>query len=148
MEIYTVGQVLFLIANNKVVPIQVIEEIIRTTLEGTEKSYIILFPDKDKSTADIRNVKGKIFADQESVRKHMTENASNAINLMIENANEVCNLAFAFNTNVEKEVLEALPMTDQQKMQPESNNNIITVDLGAGKVGKISQSNLEQIGGV
>ena len=147
MKIYTVGQVLFLIANNKIVPIQVIEEIVRTTLEGTDKSYIVLFPDKDKSTADIKNVKGKIFADQESVRKHMTENATNAINSMIKDANEICKLAF----NVEKEskeVLEALPIIEEQKMQPESNNNIITVDLGAGKVGKISQANLEQIGEV
>ena len=147
MKIYTVGQVLFLIANNKIVPIQVIEEIVRTTLEGTEKSYIVLFPDKDKSTADIKNVKGKIFADQESVRKHMTENATNAINLMIKDANEICKLAF--NVAKEpKEVLEALPIIEEQKMQPESNNNIITVDLGAGKVGKISQANLEQIGEV
>lgn len=147
MKIYTVGQVLFLIANNKIVPIQVIEEIVRTTLEGTEKSYIVLFPDKDKSTADIKNVKGKIFADQESVRKHMTENATNAINLMIKDANEICKLAFKV-AKEPKEVLEALPIIEEQKMQPESNNNIITVDLGAGKVGKISQANLEQIGEV
>lgn len=148
MEIYTVGQVLFLIANNKVVPIQVIEEIIRTTLNGTEKSYIVLFPDKDKTTVDIKTVKGKIFTNQEEVRNHMTQNAANAINSMIENASEVCSLAFDLKESETQEALQPLPIVEKPKMQPDSNSNIITVDLGAGKVGKISQENLEHLGGV
>ena len=38
MQQYRVGQILFLIADaSKVVPIQVVEEVIRTTLEGKEK---------------------------------------------------------------------------------------------------------------
>ena len=39
MQQYRVGQILFLIADaSKVVPIQVVEEVIRTTLEGKEKT--------------------------------------------------------------------------------------------------------------
>ena len=41
---YRVGQILFLIADaSKVVPIQVVEEVIRTTLEGKEKTYMIRY---------------------------------------------------------------------------------------------------------
>ena len=166
MELYTVGQVLFLIANNKVMPIQVVEEIIRTTLSGTEKSYIVLFPDKDKTQVDIKNVKGKLFTTQTDVRNHMIKNATNAINEMINTANEMSKLAF---NQVKKESNEEINgyvkeekesfvnkeatikkiieiPKEESKMQPEKNNNIITVDLGGGKIGKLSQENLQKVG--
>ena len=167
MELYTVGQVLFLIANNKVVPIQVVEEIIRTTLEGTEKSYIVLFPDKDKTQVDIKNIKGKLFTTQIDVRDHMIKNATNAINEMINTANEITKIAF---NQRKKDVIKTDFISDstegkeefvnkeatikkiieipkeESKMQPEENNNIITVDLGGGKVGKLSQENLQKVG--
>ena len=46
-SVLPVGQILFLIADSsQVVPVQVFEEVIRTTLEGKEKTYIIKLPDK------------------------------------------------------------------------------------------------------
>ena len=59
MQQYRVGQILFLIADaSKVVPIQVVEEVIRTTLDGKEKTYVVKFPDKKATTVDIKKVKG------------------------------------------------------------------------------------------
>ena len=41
MQNYQVGQILFLITDStKVIPIQVFEEVTRTTLSGKEKTYI------------------------------------------------------------------------------------------------------------
>ena len=58
MKDYQVGQILFLIADaSKVVPIQVIEEVIRTTLEGKEKTYIVKLPDKKETCFDIKKIK-------------------------------------------------------------------------------------------
>ena len=75
MQQYRVGQILFLIADaSKVVPIQVVEEVIRTTLDGKEKTYIIKFPDKKETTADIKKVKGELFKSKDEVKKHMINN--------------------------------------------------------------------------
>ena len=51
---YKVGQVLYMTSSKslKIIPIQVIEEVCRTTLKGTEKSFIIQLPDENKTTAN------------------------------------------------------------------------------------------------
>ena len=73
MQQYHVGQILFLIADaSKVVPIQVVEEVIRTTLEGKEKTYIIKFPDKNGTSVDIKKVKGELFKSKDEVKNYIT----------------------------------------------------------------------------
>jgi len=152
MSTYHVGQILFLIANNKVVPIQVIEEVVRTTLKGIEKTHIIKFPDKDETTIDIKKIKGLIFSSKEDVRKHMIDNATNAINKMISDADMICEEIFVISS--EKTVNSFLPdkqeyEIDSQKMQlTENKNKIIKVDLGNGKIGNINTENLEKVGDV
>ena len=84
MQQYRVGQILFLIADaSKVVPIQVVEEVIRTTLEGKEKTHIVKFRDKKGTTADIKKVKGALFTSKDEVRSYMIDNAKYAIEQMV-----------------------------------------------------------------
>lgn len=151
MKTYRVGQILFLISeNNKVLPIQVVEEVVRTTLDGKEKTYIIKFPDKDSTRSDIKKVKGKLFESKESVFDFMIKNATNAINSMLESAALIS--SEVFKASIEKEEVEAIDKKEeakeQPKMQPEAKQNkIITVDLGNGKYGKITQDELSKVGG-
>ena len=78
MQNYRVGQILFLIADtSKVLPIQVIEEVIRTTLEGKEKTYIIRFENLQQ---DFNFVCGKLSIEKiklphknKTKHKHYTE---------------------------------------------------------------------------
>lgn len=150
MKTYRVGQILFLISEaNKVLPIQVVEEVIRTTLNGKEKTYIIKFPNKEETTTDINKVKGTLFESKKEVFNYMIENTTNAINQMLDTAEIVC--SEVFNVKLEKEVIKKDKIenliNDDQKMQPEKKQNkIITVDLGNGKLGKISQNEFEKIG--
>jgi len=170
MNEYKVGQILFLIGStNSVVPIQVIEEVIRTTLKGKEKTYIVKLPDKKETTVDIKKIKGELFTSKKSVVDFMIDNAKNAIKEMVLNAEEIAASAFELGEFIEAE--KSQDVVDNQKdlnldyyeednpyilqdnenvekVQQEKQNDIIKIDLGNGKFGKISSSDLEKAGGL
>ena len=90
MNQYQVGQILYLISDaSRVIPIQVIEEVVRTTLSGRELTYNIKFPDKKQTVIDIKKVKGELFESQTLAKNYMINNATQAINQMIETAEEI-----------------------------------------------------------
>ena len=159
MEQYRVGQILFLIADaSKVIPIQIIEEVIRTTLEGKAKTYIVKFPDKKGTSVDISKVKGELFTSKDEVRKYMIDNAKSAINQMVSMAEEMSINIFnasSYDTPVYDEdaqqELVALDNNDnneekEEEVQPVEGDGIIRVDLGNGKYGKINVDNLNNAG--
>jgi len=152
---YRVSQILFLIADvSKVVPIQVIEEVIRTTLDGKEKTYIVKFPDKKETTADIKKIKGQLFNSREEVKEFMLNNAKSAIDQMVLNAEEMS--INVFNSHPENFKIEprdtnqieipGLLSDETKKVQPTTEDGIIRVDLGNGKFGKIDAKNLNNAG--
>lgn len=147
MNDYQVGQILFLIAKNNVLPIQVIEEVIRTTLNGKEKTYIIKFPDKKQTQVDIAEIKGDIFNSKETAYQFMINNATNAIGVMIEDA--VTAAKSVFNIDLEEETQDLGTDDDITfsvlKMQPEESNSKIKIDLGDGQVGNINPEDLEKL---
>ena len=155
MQDYRVGQILFLIADaSKVLPIQVIEEVIRTTLAGKEKTYIIKFPDKKETTADIKKIKGKIFNSRSDVETYMIDNAKTAIQQMVLHAEEMSINIFNSHPNnvqIEEKIVdvddddESLDNKDD-KVQPVIDDGIIRVDLGNGKFGKIDAKTLNNAG--
>jgi len=152
MQNYRVGQILFLIADtSKVLPIQVIEEVIRTTLEGKEKTYIIKFPDKKATTADIKKIKGKIFNSRSDVETYMIDNAKTAIQQMVLHAEEMSINIFNSHPNnvvIEEEIIEEYNNKDieDEKVQPVVDDGIIRVDLGNGKFGKMDVKHLDNAG--
>ena len=88
MHEYKVGQILFLIGDKsmKIMPIQIVEEVVRTTIDGSMKTYTVQLPDDEKTQADISSVKGTLFKTTSLLRAHMLKNATNAIDTMIKNA--------------------------------------------------------------
>tara|TARA_R110000782_G_scaffold41811_1_gene95491 strand:- start:329 stop:793 length:465 start_codon:yes stop_codon:yes gene_type:complete len=150
--IYRVGQILFLIADaSKVVPIQVVEEVIRTTLEGKEKTYIIKFPDKKATVADIKKIKGQLFNSQDEVKVFMLQNAQNAIEQMVSQAAEMSINIFNSHpvlAQIKENDLDFKDAADGkiEKVQPNEDEGIIRVDLGNGKFGKIDSKNLSDAG--
>ena len=155
MQQYRVGQILFLIADaSKVVPIQVVEEVIRTTLDGKEKTYIVKFPDKNETTADIKKVKGELFKSKDAVKQYMIDNAKSAIEQMVALAEEMSINIFNSHPNdvvLSEEPQEILTLKSEdeeevEEVQPEEGDGIIRVDLGNGKYGKINVDNLNNAG--
>ena len=147
MKEYCVGQILFLIANNTVIPVQIVEEVIRTTLSGKEKTHVVKFPDKGGSTSDINNIKGELFASKEEVRKFMIDNATSAIDHMISKADKLTTAAFE-NIKIAKEKTKENNLIKNQKVHSEKTSDIIKVDLGNGKIGKIKTKDFEKAGGL
>ena len=156
MQQYRVGQILFLIADaSKVVPIQVVEEVIRTTLDGKEKTYIVKFPDKKGTTVDIKKVKGELFQSKDEVREYMIDNAKSAIEQMVSLAEEMSINIFnasSYDETVQEETDQELVMLEsdvgekEEEVQQPEDDGIIRVDLGNGKFGKINVDNLNTAG--
>ena len=166
MNNYRVGQVLYMIGekSTKVLPIQVVEEIIRTTMDGKAKSYIIRLPDKKKTTADISEIKGHLFENTTELREYMTKNATDAINKMIDHASALRDSVFEYvvQDNDRSHLLTTEPVVvDQLSMFPSLSNtqldpmqgynemkpnDTIKVDLGNGKFATMDTSSLEKLG--
>jgi hypothetical protein len=85
-EKYSVGQVVFVISksDNKVVPIQVVEEVNRVTLDGVQRTYNVqIGPKGAKPVAEVTKIPGLIFRTVEEVRNYMMQNASSAVENLI-----------------------------------------------------------------
>ena len=139
MEQYEVGQILYTTSNTsfKIIPVQVVEEVIRTTIKGKEKTYMISFPDDKKTIVDIKKLKGKTFKTEKGVEEYLLENTRQAIKQLLKEADIIRSDAFG-STSQEKErpVLE-------ESVQPSVEGDIIKVDLGNGQVGRIPKSQLK-----
>ena len=144
---YQVGQVLYMCDENKmkIIPIQVIEEITRTTLKnGKEKNYIVMFPDTKRTKVNLSSINHKIFEDVERVQESMIKNATDAIKKMKKAAELLSNEIFTKTHDEPKD--EKLHVQNKKHVQVETNNDIITVDLGGGVKAKMNSNNLKQIG--
>ena len=150
MNQYQVGQILYLISDaSRVIPIQVIEEVVRTTLNGRELTYNIKFPDKKQTVIDIKKVKGELFESQTLAKNYMINNATQAINQMIETAEEIAINVFDKSTKDEDEEIEDFTNTvkeEEELVQLPKSDDIIKVDLGNGRFGKLKANELNKAG--
>ena len=140
---YQVGQILYMCDENKmkIIPLQVVEEITRTSLDnGKEKNYIVMFPDSKKTKIKLSNITHKIFQDIDEVEKTMIKNASEAIKKMRNAAELLSQKEFKVPENTDKTQNQ-----NEKRVQVETNNDIITVDLGDGTKAKMNTSSLEKV---
>ena len=86
----TVGQILFVMKadDSILVPILVVEELVRKTLSGQETTYIAeaLTQGGSRKRFTLSDDQFQIFDDIESARRHLAHNATIAINMLCENA--------------------------------------------------------------
>ena len=137
---YKVGQILYMTnpENLKIIPVQVVEEVSRTTLTGTEITYIIQLPDKKKTTADIKVIKGEVYSSIDLLKKDMLEKATSSIENMI-------NIAMTLSKEVFKTQDENIIDQNINNVQVETNDDIILVDLGNGVKAKMKTNELEKV---
>jgi|GEM_PF-3063356 hypothetical protein len=158
MSEYTVGQVLYLIGERttKIMPIQVVEEVVITTLDGKQKTYTVKLPDKKESKVDISEIKGALFETTETLRVYMLKNATQAIDKMINSAETLCNAAFELRTQeksavVTEDVQKTLQDTfgknnsSPQPVQHHESDDTIKIDLGDGKVATMKADELRAL---
>ena len=144
MSRYEVGQILYVVNQKrfKIVPVQVVEEVVRTTIEGTIKTYMIQFPDPDRTTVDIESINFKCFKTEKLVKEYLLENTKSAIEGMLETANTL--KAEVFGVPSTKRVIDFKDLSKaEESVQQEKTDDIIKVDLGEGQIGKLKISNLK-----
>ena len=162
MNDYEVGQILFMSSDKslKIIPIQVVEEVIRTTMVGKEKTYMIMFPNEERTIVDIKTIKGKLFRNRNEIKSHMIQNATAAIEKMISSAETLRDETFSNITKeeietfeyvappevkIEEEILKPAEL-EVPSMQSNFDDGIIKVDLGNGIVGKVKKEEIEKVG--
>lgn len=84
---YRVGQVLFVLMNKetKIVPVQVVEEIIKRTVDGETVNYMVRLGKSDKISS-LSEIDGDIFETVDKLREVLTKRVMSTINAVIDNA--------------------------------------------------------------
>ena len=170
MSQYRVGQILYMTSKKsfKVLPVQVVEEVIRTTVDGTAKTYMLKFPDKKETIVDITDVKAELFTTPRAIKNYMLGNAERAIDDLLVKAHELRNASFEEihaeahpHTDDHQDVLAAtaesedvnghqltLPGLDHELSAVQTQDEgIINVDLGNGIMAKMNVDALNKVGG-
>ena len=149
---YKVGQILYFVGaeSARVIPGLVVEEVVRTTIEGKAKNYIIQLPDDKKTKVDMSKIKGDIFDSVVDLKDHMVKTAELAIQNMIDTAVMLSEKSYDIDVSVplahvEEETSE-VDNVAKESVQESSTSDIVNVDMGNGMVGKVSISDLNKIG--
>ena len=131
---YSVGQVLYLLMHKEktVIPVQVTEKLLRTTLEGESISYIVQIPTKNKNSRNLDTIDASVYEDTDSIKIAMLENATRTIDNIVDKASR---LAGKLLPQQVKNNDEEMQLYDSQS---------VNVDLGNGMVGKLSIDSLEE----
>jgi hypothetical protein len=141
---YEVGQIIYSILEDKykVVPLKVSEQVITKTLDGETISYKVIVPGKKSKKINLSSV-SNVWTNLEDVKLHLTENANNAINNMLNDTNKIQNKFFVKETSQLLDTCINDPNIDTI-IAPEPDESTIKVDLGNGQIG-IFKTNDEEL---
>lgn len=145
---YIVGQILYTVYQDryKIVPLKVVEQLIRKSIDGETTEYFVQIPSKKQE--NIVNLKkvNNVFTSLEEVESYLMKNAKDSINNIVEEAKKLQEEYFdGFNNSPNKEEnnikLDFIPPEDQSKPVLEEKVNI---DLGDGMVGKLNMESVKK----
>lgn len=110
---YKVGQVLYVVfkGEKRVVPLQIIEEITRKTLEGLKVDYKLRSGPEDKSFINFNDIEGDVFETPDLAIEVLTDRAKSSIEKIVSNAAEKARLLFSTSEKPTKESEQ--PTTDE-----------------------------------
>jgi len=83
---YEVGQIIYVISgeSDRIVPMQICEEIRRKTIGGEETTYLIRSGPDQKGTFRLDELKGKVFNDLEAAKVHLMNNFAQWLDKQVE----------------------------------------------------------------
>jgi len=147
--VYDVGQILYLLINKsqKIAPVQVVEQIVRKSIEGENVSYVVKLPNSEGTKIDLSKIDCEIFISSRDIRSLMVENATSAIDNLVSESVKISQTMFKveaeiFNSEVNTSEGEKSIdiMTGDKTDHPDDKTMI---DLGNGVKGRIDMSKLE-----
>lgn len=86
MSQYEVGAVLWIIHTDRpgLMAYRVVEEITKKTLEGEQIQYLVQAAKPKSKTVQLESIRGQVFEDSEEAKMKMIENATKAIDGMVQ----------------------------------------------------------------
>jgi hypothetical protein len=109
---------------------QVTEEITKKTLEGEKIQYIVRAALPKSKEVRLETIKGNIFKDSEEAKQKMTENATRAIDGMVEKIQGQVD-TFFFNQKSESAKLNSSPAKSPKLQTLKSGYQWVTMDDGS-----------------
>jgi len=150
---YEVGQVLYVLMTKEhtVIPVRVVEKILRRTIEGESISHIVELPTPSQNQVDLDKLGPGIYSSSSDAMSAMIENASSTIADIVKKAEHIAQSVFDVKlpTNRSTDIIDevSMPMqhseSDYQVQTPIEMGENIEVDLGHGIKGKINLTNME-----
>ncbi len=128
---YEVGQVLFVVLNKRpqIIPVQVIEQVVRRSLQGEEVQYSVNVPTKDgDKTFELSGLDGIVYTSIDEVQDAMLANASSTILDMTQKAAAIAQKRFKHKSPEES----PLPINANQE-----NGESMKITLEDGQVANV-----------
>lgn len=128
---YNVGQVLYVILNKrqKVIPVQVVEQVTRRSLKGEETHYSVNVPSREGAREyNLHDLDGEVYETIDDAKDALVKNANRSIESIIENAQKIASHVFNSSSDVDDLVLGSETSTDSVKITLE-NGTIANVKL-------------------
>lgn len=129
-DTYQVGQVLFAIDNSRfgIIPVQIIEHHVRTSLSGTDNNYFVIVGGTQKKI-DLSSLDGPIFDTSKDAGDFLMSRASEKINSLMSKADSIANEQFQKSNEVS---------TEQSSNDTKESDESVYVDLPDGTRAKLS----------
>ncbi len=125
---HAVGDILYILSNKKrnVVPVQVVEQIVRRSLEGENVSFKVALPGKGPAAAvDLHAIDGDVYKTLTEARRVLYEQASDAINGLLATAAEVSKSHFGVDpASQEPSLPNEPPVAQSPPGQPQESESI------------------------
>lgn len=136
-QIFKVGQILFVVPSRQtlVVPMQIVEELTKKSLQGTEVDYILRSSEK---LISLKEIQGEIFESAEKAKASLTERAIKSVMKLVDRAVLQAREQFpsSFENVAHNESSVDFP-TEIHNNEVQELSNDSTIDLGNGVKARI-----------
>ena len=134
MATYSIGQVLFLVSkqDQKVIPMQIIEEVRRKNLDGETIDYLVKLPSTGDKKINLKKIDAHVYEDLDMLKAALLEKAQDLIENISHKAGELATNKFNWNQKARVAQIHDL---SEKKSPPGHNDDgtegsIISLDDG------------------
>ena len=116
---YDVGQIVFVISDKhkKVLPVRVVEQVVRRTLDGETVEYKVRGGSDKSQTYTLSSIGSQHFSSAEDVKNYMYENATTTINEIVGAALKSAQSKYGYQESIDGFTVEE-PVADASPPEP------------------------------
>ena len=133
MSKYEVGTILWIIHKDRpgLVAYRVVEEITKKTLEGEKIQYIVQPAVPKAKTVQLESINGRIFLSSEEAKNALVENATRAIDAIVDKTQNLINKVFHGQTKTTIESANSNPSIGHQPISLKEGYQWVTMEDGS-----------------